>query len=227
MSFIIQPPIKNSKIAILTAVAAVALNFSALTASANTVVTLTSNGTEAGTFSGLTGVVSQMEEDTYNISGLTPTGEVTSAFLFPTATPGLDTWAVSNNNGWLIIDAPGGATAAVIHFDNETTYGGAAYETLFYYTAADLPPLAEYDYTLGHPPDDTVTITENAAGYATYDPTSGEAGYGYNATGTTPSSTGTQLDFVFHTVPDGANTLCLLGVGLAALAGIRRRFSVA
>ena len=210
----------GSRLAILSAVAAVAINLSAVKA-ANTTVTLTS----FGTFSGLTGLSSDTQEDTLNITGLPPTDKTTTAFLFPTL-GATDTWGISGNNGWVIIDAFGGASvAAVVHFDNVTDIGSTPFETLYFYGPGNLPPSADYTYSGSNPPDDTVTITENVNGIATYDPTSGQPGFGYDATGSTPtlgSSGGTQVFFAFG-VPDGASTLYLLGVTLAALAGVRRR----
>jgi hypothetical protein len=205
---------------LLAAVVAVALNFSASKAAANTIVTINSNGTA----SGLTGLLTGNQADTlYPDGGAAAPNIVTTAFFFPTLS-NTDIWGV-HGNGWLIIYAPNGSTVvAVAQFDNATdipSNSSIGYETLYFYGPGNLPPSADYTYS------GEATITENANGsIPLYAPGANQAGVGYDASGTTPESAasgGSQVDFQFH-IPDGADTICLLGLALVGLAGIRRRF---
>jgi hypothetical protein len=132
-----------------------------------------------------------------------------------------DFWGGSpGGNGWLDIENAANQVVEAVEFDNVTTISGVAYETIYVYNLGDLPPVTDYANT------DYVVVHETN-GVATYDPSGANTtGVGYDALNGSPiaSSNGSadQLDFQFI-VPDGANTLCLLGAALVALAGIRRK----
>ncbi|MGD1031725.1 MAG: hypothetical protein ABSA05_11335 [Opitutaceae bacterium] len=211
----------SKRLAFLAAGAAAALNFGILKASANTVVTIT----EYGTSSGLAGVTSGQQAPTYSDGGAAVPNITTTTYFFPTVEVNgvpTDFWGGSpGGNGWLDIENASNQVVEAVQFDNTTLIGGIAYETMYVYNSTDLPPSTDYA-------DSQYVVIHETNGVATYDPSGANTtGVGYDALNGSPiaSSNGSadQLDFQFI-VPDGADTLCLLGAALVALAGVRRRY---
>jgi hypothetical protein len=206
----------SKRFAFLAAVAAAALTVSAQKANANP-TTVTVN--EYGASSGLSGVSSGQQADSvYSDGGPSAPDITTTAYFFSTLST-TDVWG-ANGNGWVDIENSLNQTVEAVQFDNATVIAGVAYETMYVYNLGDLPPAADYstaDYVVVH----------ETNGVATYAPGTDQPGYGYDAISGAPAPTSDgsadQLHFNFI-VPDGANTLCLLGAALVGLACVRRKF---
>jgi hypothetical protein len=213
---------------------------SALTAMGSQItLTINENGAESGAWPGGT-VLSQQTYDQFPANGTGGAGSIgatdltTLSYLLPLAASSYHTV-----NGWVVIYDPNGTTVSdLIHFDNVastnpsngtigfgTGFTAAPYyEQVFVYSSdkdgdlADVFPsgaelTAIVNGALG-------TATENAGEIATYTPgTSSNAGWLLNDPGVT-------ISYVINSdrAPDGADTICLLGLALVGLAGIRRRF---